>query len=86
MKPLSADTTIDTQRVQFELMQKLPGWKRLTLALNLTHGLRELVLSDIRQRYPDAPPEEIRERFIARVLAREDVIRVYGFDPREKDY
>jgi hypothetical protein len=86
MKPLSPDTTPEAQQMHFELMRKLPGWKRLSLAFNLTQAMRQLVLTDIRCRYPEACDAEIRRRFIARVLPREDVIRAYGFDPKLEGY
>ncbi|HEV7746525.1 MAG TPA: hypothetical protein VGO56_16125 [Pyrinomonadaceae bacterium] len=86
MKPLSLDTTPEAQQTHFELMRRLPGWKRLTLAFDLTQAMRELVLTDIRRRHPDACDAEIRRRFIARVLPREDVIRAYGFDPKLEGY
>ena len=85
MKPFSPDTTPEAQRMHFELMRRLPGWKRLTVAFDLTQALRELVMADIRRRYPAASDAEIRRRFIARVLPRKDVIRAYGFDPRLDD-
>jgi hypothetical protein len=86
MKPLSPDTTLEAQRVQFELMRTVPGWKRLSLAFELTQATRQLVLADIRRRYPEACDEELRKRFISRVLPREDVIRAYGFDPKLEGY
>jgi hypothetical protein len=86
MKPLSPDTSPDAQRMHFQLMRRLPGWKRLTLAFELTQATRELVLADIRHRFAEASDEEIRRRFIARVLPREDVIRAYGFDPKQEGY
>lgn len=86
MKPLSPDTTPEAQRIHFELMRRLPNWKRLRLAFDLTQLTRELVLSDLRSRFPDADDREIRNRFIARVLPREDVIRAYGFDPVSEGY
>ncbi|MDQ2920199.1 MAG: hypothetical protein M3R52_01085 [Acidobacteriota bacterium] len=86
MKPLSPDTTPTAQQMHFELMRQLPGWKRLTLAFDLTQAMRRLVLADIRRRYPGASDEEVRRRFIARVLPRDDVIRAYGFDPRQEGY
>jgi hypothetical protein len=86
MKPLSPDTTAAAQRMHFELMRKLPGWKRLRLAFELTEATRQLVLADIRDRFIDASDEEIHRRFIARVLPREDVIRAYGFDPKQEGY
>lgn len=72
--------------MHFELMRELPGWKRLTLAFDLTQAMRQLVLADIRRRHPAAGDAEVRRRFIARVLPREDVIKAYGFDPVLEDY
>jgi hypothetical protein len=86
MKPFSPDTTLEAQRVQFELMRQLPAWKRLSLAFELTEATRHLVLADIRSRYPGASDEELRKRFISRVLSREEVIRAYGFDPQLEGY
>jgi hypothetical protein len=86
MKPLSTDTSPEAQQMHFALMRRLPDWKRLTLALELTQATRQLVMADIRSRFPSASNEELRRRFIARVLSREEVIRAYGFDPREEGY
>ena len=86
MKPLSPDTTIGAQRVQFELMRRLPGWERLLLAFELTQATRRLVLANICSRHPGASEEEIRKRFIARVLPRQHVIAAYGFDPKLEAY
>lgn len=86
MNPLSLDTTPEAQQMHFDLMRQLPGWKRLTLAFELTQSMRELVLTDIHRRHPNACEAEIRRRFIARVLPREDVIRAYGFDPKLEGY
>ena len=86
MKPLSSDTTAKAQQVHYEMVRRLPGWKRLALAFELTDAARQLVLSDIVLQFPDATAEEVRKRFIARVLSREDVIRAYGFDPEQEGY
>jgi hypothetical protein len=56
------------------------------MAFALTDALRELTLADLRHRFPDADEEEIRRRFIARVLPRETVIRAYGFDPKVEGF
>jgi hypothetical protein len=86
MKPLSRDTSAEAQEMHFALMRRLPDWKRLALAFELTQATRQLVLADIRARFADADEDEIRRRFIARVLSREDVIRAYGFDPNPEGY
>jgi hypothetical protein len=86
MKALSADTTPEAQRKHYELMRRLTPTKRLALAFELTNATRQLIVSDLHHRFPDAGAEEIKRRFIARVLPREDVIRVYAFDPQEEGY
>lgn len=86
MKPLSPDTTPDAQRKQFELMRELSPEKKLLLAFALTDTTRQLILADLQHRFPHADENEIRRRFIARVLPREDVIRAYGFDPKAEGF
>jgi hypothetical protein len=81
-----SDTTPEAQQIHYEMMRRLPAAKRLALAFELTAGLRKLILANLRQRFPQASEEDIRRRFIARVLPRVDVIRVYGFDPEEEGY
>jgi hypothetical protein len=81
MKPLSPDTTVEAQRKHYELMRRLTPSQRLAMAFELTDAGRKLVLADLQYRFPRASAAEIRRRFIARILPRADVIRVYGFDP-----
>ena len=85
MKTLSRDTTPEVQRRHYELMRALSPERRLVLAFELTEATRKLIMADLYYRFPEASEEEIRRRFIARVLPREDVIRAYGFDPHEED-
>jgi hypothetical protein len=86
MKPLSPDTTPTAQAKQYELMRRLSPEQRLSLAFSLTDAMRQLVLADLKHRFPKADEDEIRRRFIARVLPREDVIRAYGFDPKAEGF
>ncbi|HEU4871355.1 MAG TPA: hypothetical protein VFT08_10930 [Pyrinomonadaceae bacterium] len=86
MKPLSPDTTPEAQRKQYEMMRRLSPEQKLSLAFSLTETMRQLVLADLHHRFPQADSEEIRKRFIARVLPREDVIRAYGFDPKVEGF
>lgn len=83
MKETLSDTPIEIRRKQFELLRKLSPEERLTQALDLTDTVRQLVMSDLRHRHPEASEDEIRRRFIGRVLTRDEVIRAYGFDPDE---
>lgn len=86
MKPLSPDTTPEAQRKHYELMRKLSPEQRLSMAFALTDATRNLILADLHHRFPDADENEIKRKFIARVLSREDVIRAYGFDPKAEGF
>jgi hypothetical protein len=86
MKPLSPDTTPEAQRKHYELMRQLSPEEKLSMAFALTEATRKLVLADLKHRFPDADENEIKRRFIARVLSREDVIRAYGFDPKAEGF
>ncbi|MEA2175500.1 MAG: hypothetical protein QOD00_3092 [Blastocatellia bacterium] len=86
MQPLSPDTTPEAQQKQFELLRRLPVWKRLALTCELIQASRKLMLADLRRRFPRATEEELRRRLIARLLTRDEVIRAYGFDPEEEAY
>ena len=86
MKTLFADLDFNTQLKQVELIRRLSPAEKISLARTLTETMRGLILIEIRQRFPQADASEIRRRFIARVLAREDIIRAYGFDPKAEGY
>jgi len=86
MKPLSPDTSLQIQRKHYELMRQLSPEQKLSMAFALTDATRQMVFADLKHRFPHAGEDEIRRRFIARVLPRQDVIRVYGFDPKTEGF
>ncbi len=86
MRPLSPDTTPDAQRKHYELMRQLSPEQRLSSAFALTDATRKLILADLHDRFPEADDDEIKRRFIARVLSRDDVIRAFGFDPKAEEF
>jgi hypothetical protein len=81
MKPVSLDTSSDVQRIHHALLRAAPAGKKLILTFELIQMLRCLTLADVRRQFPNVSEEELRRRFIARLLPREDVIKAYGFDP-----
>lgn len=86
MGPLSSDTSPEAQRLLFQLLRSAAPGKKLRLTFDLIQLLRELVLYDLRRRFPQASEDELRRRLIARLLPRDDVIRAYGFDPKAAGY
>lgn len=86
MKSLPSDTSVDTRRVLFELLGNATAGQKLELTFGLIHALRELIIADVRRRFPNAPEDELRNRVIARLLPRDAVIHAYGFDPELAGY
>ena len=86
MKPLSLDTSPEAQQMMFELLRRTPVWKRLALTCELIQATRKLMLADLRRRFPQASEDELRRRLIAELLARDEVIHAYGFDPEKEGY
>lgn len=81
-----SDTSPEARRMRFELIRKVPVWKRLALTCELIQSTRMLMLADLRRRFPQADEEELKRRLIARLLTRDEVIAAYGFDPVNEGY
>lgn len=86
MKPLSSDTSPETQEIIFEMLRTAPPGKKITLTFDLIQTTRLLVLAGLRRRFPTASEVELRRQLICRLLPREDVIRAYGFDPKAEGH
>ena len=78
MSTLSADTHPDAERVQIELLRRAPAWRRLELVAQLNQTVRLLALDGLRQRFPQATPQELRRRLADLILGSELAARVYG--------
>lgn len=65
------------------MLRRMSGQERLELASRLTLAIQELAFAGMRERFPNAPDDEIWLRLAARRLGREVVLEVYGFDAGE---
>lgn len=70
----------------------LDGYRRMSAAQKLgrvaalTRALDELVLSDVRRRFPDASEREQALRVASRRLDAETMRRAFGWDPDREGY
>ena len=80
------DTTPEAERIRIELTRNAPLWKRAEQLDDLVSARRALIEADVRRRYPRAAADELRKRLAARLLAREDVIRLFDWDPKREGY
>ena len=80
-EPLFSDTDEKTEQVLIELLRAAPAWKKLEQVEELTETSRQLALSGLRKRHPQASEQELRLRLAVLLFGYETVIRAYGRDP-----
>ena len=86
MKLSRDDTDPEAERTLIEMLRRAPTWKRAEQLAGLIHARNVLILADLRRRYPEAEAEELRKRLAARLLPREDVLRLFNWDPEKEGY
>jgi hypothetical protein len=77
------DTSPAAERLQIELMRQAPAWRKAYLVGQMTESVRLLALSGLRQRHPQATPEQLRRLLADLWLGAELATRVYGPLPKE---
>ena len=78
MSTQSPDTSPEAEAIQFRIWSEMPGWRKLELVGELNKMARELALSGLRQRYPNASESELIRRLADLTLGPELAERVYG--------
>lgn len=79
-----SDTRPEVEEIQIELMRQAPPWQKLELVGQMYQTVRTLALSGLRQRHPEASPEELRRRLADLLLGQELAARAYGPAPYEE--
>ena len=80
------DTSPEAEGVLIELARNTPVWRKFEQVAETTETCRAFAMSSLREKYPEASEDELLRRLVARVLDRETVIRVYGWDPKIEGY
>lgn len=72
------DTHPEVEAVQIELLRQAPVWRKLELVAQLNAMARDLALTGLRERYPDASEAEIKRRLADLLLGEELAEKAYG--------
>jgi hypothetical protein len=75
---LSEDTDPEAEKVQLEILRRMPAWKKFELVSEAIETSRVLAMAGLRHRYSNAPPEELHRRFLDLWLGEELASEVYG--------
>jgi hypothetical protein len=78
MSVLFPDTAPEAEQVLIDLLRQAPPWRKLDMVSQLNAAARTLALTGLRQRYPQATPQELQRRLADLLLGPELAARVYG--------
>ncbi|MEJ7599758.1 MAG: hypothetical protein WKG01_17760 [Kofleriaceae bacterium] len=76
-----SDTPDDIHRRMIERWRAATPDEKLDRMFGMAEMVNELSRARVRQQYPDATPREVQLRLASRVLPRETMIVVWGWDP-----
>jgi hypothetical protein len=75
---LFPDTRPEAEAVLIGLLRQAPPWRKLIMVGQLNQAVRTLTLSGLRQRHPQATPQELRRRLADLLLGPDLAAQVYG--------
>lgn len=77
-REMNWDTTPEAEAILFKLWREAPAWRKIEMMEGLNRAARQLALAGLRQRFPNASTEELRQHLAKIVLGEELAARVYG--------
>jgi len=77
-----ADTSKEALEVYTGLVRDMGESRRIARIFELSQLQRSLQEAAVLEQYPDEGENGIRLRVAARLLSRDEMIRVYGWDPQ----
>ena len=77
MSVLSSDTHPKMEALQIEILRRMPAWKKISVVDGLNETVKTLAVSGIKQRHPNAAPEQIQRMLADLMLGPELARKVY---------
>ena len=77
MSVLSSDTHPKMEALQIQVIRHMPAWKKISIVNDLNETVKAMAVSGIRQRHPNATPQEIRRVLAGLMLGEELARKVY---------
>jgi hypothetical protein len=76
--PQLTDTHPDVKRWQLAWMRQAPSWRKAHMLGQLPETMKQLALSGLRQRHPEADKMELRRRLADLLLGPDLAAKAYG--------
>ncbi len=77
MSSLYSDTDPKMEALQIEFIRNMPAWKKISMVDGLNETVKTMAISGIKQRQPDATPEQIQRMLADLMLGAELARKVY---------
>jgi hypothetical protein len=74
MSALYSDTHPKMEELQIEFIRRMPPWKKMSIMDGLNETVKTLAITGIRQRNPNATPEQVH-RMLAELMLGEELAR-----------
>ena len=74
MTTLSPDTSPEIERLQIEILRRMPAWRKIALGGDMNETVRALALAGLCQRYPDDTLAQRRRRLADLTLVSSQMI------------
>jgi hypothetical protein len=78
MKTQSPDTSPEAERVLIELLRQAPAWRKLRMVEDANRSVKDLLMTGLRQRFPNDSPGALRRRLADLWLGPELSAVAYG--------
>jgi hypothetical protein len=77
MSVLSSDTHPKMEALQIQFIRRMPAWKKISMVDGLNDTVKTLAITGIKQRHPNATPEQIHRMLAELMLGAELARKVY---------
>ena len=81
--PMVSDTHPDIESLQLELMRQAPAWRKAQMLGEMYASMKQLALSGLRSRHPEASKVELQRRLADLLLPADLAERAYGPPPED---
>lgn len=78
MRALFSDTHPKMEAIQIEIIRRMPAWKKIAMVDSLNETVKALAVSGLRERHPDATPQQIHRMLAELMLGADLAQKIYG--------
>lgn len=66
------------EAIQIEIIRRMPAWKKIAMVDSLNETVKALAVSGLRERHPDATPQQIHRMLAELMLGADLAQKIYG--------